>query len=266
MNPLAVLPRGELDRSLKDLPGSLSAAGYDVWIVPHLYHLPEDSGVWGELRDRPGPIAFLLPLHPRPIEALARRHGAWKAGCRAVDLRIWKTPESLIAALGRPGPDPGRPGAVRTIEAPASRRWYPLMDEGRCGDCGHCLQFCLFGVYERDGSGKIRIVHPDRCKPGCPACSRICPRGALMFPLYEADEAIAGAPGKYPEPDAAARRMYYSRTGRPCPRCGRAGGSARIRPGASLCPECGRPFPSGRKPDALDALLDGLERLQEGPR
>lgn len=265
MNPLAILPREELTRSLKDLPDSLLRAGYDVWVAPHLYHLPEDSRIWIELRDREGPLVFILPLHPRPIEVLARRHGSWKAGCRAIDLRVWKTPASLIAALGGPASGAGKPGILRTIEAPVNRRWYPLMDEDRCANCGSCLQFCLFGVYARDASGTIRIDHPDRCKPGCPACSRICPRGALIFPLYEADEAIAGAPGKFPEPDAAARRMYYSRTGRPCPRCGLADRSTRGRPRAPLCPECGRPLPSGRKPDALDALLDGLERLEGGP-
>src|SRR5207302_6046724 len=33
----------------------------------------------------------------------------------------------------------------------------------------------------------------DNCKRGCPACSRVCPEHAIMFPDYKTP-AIAGAP------------------------------------------------------------------------
>src|SRR5262249_33966256 len=33
----------------------------------------------------------------------------------------------------------------------------------------------------------------DNCKRGCPACSRVCPEHAIMFPEYKTP-AIAGAP------------------------------------------------------------------------
>src|SRR4029077_7187755 len=33
----------------------------------------------------------------------------------------------------------------------------------------------------------------DQCKRGCPACSRVCPEHAIMFPDYKTP-AIAGAP------------------------------------------------------------------------
>ena len=84
-----------------------------------------------------------------------------------------------------------------------------------------------------------------------------------MFPLYDKDPAIAGAPGQFPKPDAAARKMYYARTGLQCPRCGQTG-KPPSKTGAAVCEECGRPVVvKGGEPDALDALIDGLERMQE---
>jgi hypothetical protein len=85
-----------------------------------------------------------------------------------------------------------------------------------------------------------------------------------MFPLYVRDEAIAGAPGQFPKPDAAARKMFYLRTGATCPVCNQSGKSS-AKPGLPVCDECGRVRASAQR-DELDALLDGLEQLQEGRR
>jgi NAD-dependent dihydropyrimidine dehydrogenase PreA subunit len=266
MRPTAILARDALIPGLIELPRHLSEAGFDIWLAPHLYHLPEDSAVWSEIADLESAVTFLLPFYPRPIEALLRHHGAWKANSLCVDLRAWEAPEALASELRSRMEAPPGLGAVRTIDTSAAQRWYPLVDKSRCTHCGSCHQFCLFGVYELDEQKKVRIVHPDCCKPGCPACSRICPQGALIFPLYSKDAAIAGAPGQFPKPDAAARKMYYARTGLICPRCGQAG-KPEVQPGAPVCEECGRPRVSAeKKRDELDALLDGLEQLQEGQR
>jgi NAD-dependent dihydropyrimidine dehydrogenase PreA subunit len=48
-----------------------------------------------------------------------------------------------------------------------------------------CLSFCLFGVYGVDGDGKIQAQNHDNCKTNCPACSRVCPEAAIMFPKYK---------------------------------------------------------------------------------
>jgi hypothetical protein len=155
-----------------------------------------------------------------------------------------------------------------------------VIDGSRCVQCQHCLQFCLFGVYELDAEGKVQVRNPDQCKPGCPACSRVCPQSAIMFPLYEKDDAIAGAPGQFVVRDAAARRMFYARTQQPCPACGRKAErkSATPRPGDRLCPECGRALPSSppakdsasaadRPPfDDLDILVDQLDRAMQRRR
>ena len=76
---------------------------------------------------------------------------------------------------------------------PANRRWYPVIDYGRCTNCLECLDFCLFGVYGVDSMDRILVENQDSCKKGCPACSRVCPEQAIMFPEYKA-AAIAGAP------------------------------------------------------------------------
>jgi NAD-dependent dihydropyrimidine dehydrogenase PreA subunit len=76
---------------------------------------------------------------------------------------------------------------------PPDRRWYPVIDYSRCTNCLECLDFCLFGVYGVDSMDRILVEHQDSCKKGCPACSRVCPEQAIMFPEYKA-AAIAGAP------------------------------------------------------------------------
>lgn len=73
------------------------------------------------------------------------------------------------------------------------RRWYPVIDYSRCTNCMECIDFCLFGVYGVDKLDRILVENQDSCKRGCPACSRVCPEHAIMFPDYKTP-AIAGAP------------------------------------------------------------------------
>lgn len=73
------------------------------------------------------------------------------------------------------------------------RRWHPVIDYSRCTNCMECLDFCLFGVYGVDDNQRILVDQQDNCKKGCPACSRVCPEHAIMFPDYKTP-AIAGAP------------------------------------------------------------------------
>lgn len=64
--------------------------------------------------------------------------------------------------------------------------WFPVIDYDRCTNCMQCLSFCLFGVYGVDPAGRIQAQHQDHCKTNCPACSRVCPEAAIMFPKYKA--------------------------------------------------------------------------------
>ena len=47
-----------------------------------------------------------------------------------------------------------------------------------------CLSFCLFDVYGVDAEKQIQVQNNDNCKTNCPACSRVCPEVAIMFPKY----------------------------------------------------------------------------------
>jgi NAD-dependent dihydropyrimidine dehydrogenase PreA subunit len=98
---------------------------------------------------------------------------------------------SLATASAEPqAPPPAFP--LESLLAPAGRRWYPVIDYSRCTNCLECLDFCLFGVYGVDALERILVENQDQCKKGCPACSRVCPQQAIIFPEYKSP-AIAGA-------------------------------------------------------------------------
>ena len=72
--------------------------------------------------------------------------------------------------------------------------WFPVVDYDRCKGCRQCVEFCLFGVYTVDG-GTVRVAQPDHCKTGCPACARVCPHSAIIFPKFK-DGPISGDQGE----------------------------------------------------------------------
>ena len=88
-------------------------------------------------------------------------------------------------------------GSIAEVEAEekVSRRWYPVIDYDRCTNCMECIDFCLFGVYGVDALDRILVEAQDSCKKGCPACSRVCPENAIVFPQHKTP-AIAGAAGE----------------------------------------------------------------------
>jgi Pyruvate/2-oxoacid:ferredoxin oxidoreductase delta subunit len=62
--------------------------------------------------------------------------------------------------------------------------WFPVIDYGRCTNCMQCLSFCLFDVYGVSADNKIQVQKENNCKTDCPACSRVCPEVAILFPKY----------------------------------------------------------------------------------
>lgn len=88
-------------------------------------------------------------------------------------------------------PQESESGLTR-IEGNQGRRWYPVIDYSRCTNCMECIDFCLFGVYGVDKIDVIMVEQADACRKGCPACSRVCPENAIMFPQHKTP-AIAGA-------------------------------------------------------------------------
>ena len=94
---------------------------------------------------------------------------------------------SLTKSTSSPSAD-GQPTAS-TEQAAAPKRWkpwFPVIDYDRCTNCMQCLSFCLFDVYGVTKEGKIQVQNQTNCKTDCPACSRVCPEVAILFPKYKA--------------------------------------------------------------------------------
>jgi NAD-dependent dihydropyrimidine dehydrogenase PreA subunit len=83
---------------------------------------------------------------------------------------VLKTVEAACGALQVPKPGGWKP-------------WFPVIDYGRCTNCMQCLSFCLFDVYGAP-DGKLTVQNAQNCKTDCPACSRVCPEVAILFPKY----------------------------------------------------------------------------------
>ncbi|HEV8060788.1 MAG TPA: ferredoxin family protein [Gemmataceae bacterium] len=98
----------------------------------------------------------------------------------------------VMVELGLRANAPAPAFAPEQLLQQPQRRWYPVIDYSRCTNCMECIDFCLFGVYGVDGQERILVENQDECKKGCPACSRVCPEQAIMFPEYKTP-AIAGA-------------------------------------------------------------------------
>ena len=129
-------------------------------------------------------------LYPRPDRKI-----------HCIDLKIDNDPQAFISEIKRIlGKNAGNEetslpivgGQLVQVDEQTSRRWYPVIDFSRCTNCMECVDFCLFGVYGVDGAENILVEQPDNCRKGCPACSRVCPANAIIFPQHKAP-AIAGA-------------------------------------------------------------------------
>jgi NAD-dependent dihydropyrimidine dehydrogenase PreA subunit len=84
-----------------------------------------------------------------------------------------------------PRPSPCEGEGVRA-EPGRWKPWFPVIDYGRCTNCKQCLSFCLFGVYGIASDGRVRVQNERNCKTDCPACARVCPEVAIMFPKHNA--------------------------------------------------------------------------------
>lgn len=91
--------------------------------------------------------------------------------------------------------------------------WYPVIDQERCVECGKCADFCMFGVYAVEDK-KVIVVKPSGCKTDCPACARMCPANAIIFPKSSEaniNGALAEAVKPDPEQNASLRERLNAR-------------------------------------------------------
>lgn len=196
----------------------LAAAPGSTVVVPHLYHLADDHPLWERLRVNQGALVVLSVMYARAVRWVLTARGVCDAEAqdtgRPLTCIRWD-PEAGPAAMAQAvaaaaGPRPAlQENVLRLDHAVPRPRWYPVIDYERCSRCGQCHEFCVFGVYEKD-DGAVQVKRPDNCKPGCPACARMCPRGSIMFPdcdeplIAGADAAPeSGAPSPQPRPAEA---------------------------------------------------------------
>jgi NAD-dependent dihydropyrimidine dehydrogenase PreA subunit len=145
-----------------------------------------------------GPETRILACYPRAVRALFQFAGAPLApgDAQLINLREASIEAALsclglsasLAAVEEGAPENDAPAQAGNGWIP----WFPVIDSERCSRCQQCLGFCLFGVYALAADGRVVVQQPEACKTNCPACARICPQVAIIFPKYEAG-VIAGA-------------------------------------------------------------------------
>lgn len=148
----------------------------------------------------------IAACHPRTVRCLfAAADAALPESTQYLDLRR-DDAETICAAVREiPRAEPvTEPRDFETVQAeleaaatPADgwSAWAPVIDYDRCTGCMQCLSFCLFGVYGVDGESRIEVRNPEQCKTNCPACSRVCPEAAILFPKHHSDAINGGSTG-----------------------------------------------------------------------
>lgn len=124
----------------------------------------------------------IIACYPRAVRGLFRRVGAkLPENTHVLNMRE-ETGEEILRHLGMSRCETSAPAAMESPTASEWVPWFPVIDYDRCSNCKQCLNFCLFGVYELSSCDRVEVRNPERCKTNCPACARICPQAAIMFP------------------------------------------------------------------------------------
>jgi len=163
----------------------LKAVGRKYVAVPDLCRMAVKGRE--RLRDLVGSAqtVVVVACYPRAVKGLFALAGIEWADDRihVVNARE-EPPERVLELVGRrlAEGDGVSGGLPCDSDQDGWESWFPVIDEELCQDCRQCLSFCLFGVYEDGEDGGVAITHPENCKNNCPACARICPHGAIIFP------------------------------------------------------------------------------------
>jgi NAD-dependent dihydropyrimidine dehydrogenase PreA subunit len=156
-----------------------------------------------------GPLT-IVACAPRAVRWLFAAAGAALdgEGVEILDLRQAGA-EAVIRALpvGGGSADGDAERLMARLEAAAGEdggpSWFPVVDFDLCNHCRQCLGFCLCGVYAAPG-GRVEVAKPGQCKIDCPACARVCPLGAILFPKFP-HAPVNGAASSATAADAVAK-------------------------------------------------------------
>jgi len=145
-----------------------------------------------------GETLEIAACYPRAVKWLfhAAGHDLDEERIAIHNMREQEADEICEALLGEAPPeDPDETPATQPTVQPSGdwKPWFPVIDFDRCTNCMQCLSFCLFDVYGVSEDRKIQVQNPTKCKTDCPACSRVCPEAAILFPKYR-QAPINGAP------------------------------------------------------------------------
>lgn len=136
---------------------------------------------------------MIAACHPRATRLILEKAGIEDLGnIQFLNMRENSPDTTRNEIIGFVSGEKSSPSITEIAGDPEWPAWYPLIDYARCTACGQCADFCLFGVYDKTSDG-IRVVNPRSCKTNCPACARICPHTAIVFPKYALGGAISGS-------------------------------------------------------------------------
>jgi NAD-dependent dihydropyrimidine dehydrogenase PreA subunit len=264
-----------------------AAAGLRTLVVPDIYHIPADANAVLALRDMGEPIILLSWHWPRAAFWTLQQFGVKGERVEVIEAGPYPGDGRPIVCLdmgdkccpGRwmdkitellGGELPESAGKLDRVDEAVGERWYPVIDYSRCTGCKECLEFCLFGVFDTAEDSRVAASAPDACKPGCPACSRVCPEQAIMFPMHDSDAAIAGSddgeitPFDPSSPSVQELKQLYQEGKASIQDVLRACGckTKSLPPDrkAACCPDgtCEKSGGKGNDPGYFDRLIDGL--------
>ena len=170
-----------------------------------------------------GPL-HVVACQERAVRWLFEFAGTPLPGSATVHNMRTDTAETILARLGlagAAGTSPDEADAAAGEAAPFPEKapddwiaWYPVIDYDRCVSCGQCAEFCIFGAFEVASDGRVRVAHPAKCKLNCPACGRVCPASAIIFPKFPDGGPIAGGEGTLGAGAEDGMRIDLDRLGR----------------------------------------------------
>ncbi len=184
------LPKAVKDEVLRGLVGR----GVQFQAVTDLCALsaakdPRLARMFGEGR------GVIIACHERAVRWLLEYAGvSCGDGIKLLNMRARPAAEILQGVENSPAQTPSadpegdfqtlRKSLAKEANAAAWIPWFPVLDMDKCNHCKQCMAFCLFGVYGQSAEGKVQVQNPANCKTHCPACARVCPQAAILFPKH----------------------------------------------------------------------------------